>query len=153
MTEQLLPPANIAVSTIPQDQISTGSAWNSFLFRSSGATYGKVPHILFNKRSRLLCRNTVAKPKSEILRVSKSKEKTDGTECKCFVNRYFKGASQVVQWQKNTPANARDSGSVPEQGRSLEEEMATHCSMLAWENPMDREAWHATVHGVAKSWV
>lgn len=26
MIKQLLPPANIAVSTIPQDQISTGSA-------------------------------------------------------------------------------------------------------------------------------
>ena len=48
MTEQLLPPANIAVSTIPQDQISTGSAWNSFLFRSSGATYGKVYKCAFS---------------------------------------------------------------------------------------------------------
>ena len=33
----------------------------------------------------------------------------------------------------------------------LEEEMATHSSILAWENPMDREAWQATVLGVAKS--
>ena len=24
-------------------------------------------------------------------------------------------------------------------------------SILAWENPMDRGAWQATVHGVAKS--
>ena len=32
----------------------------------------------------------------------------------------------------------------------LEEEMATHSSMLAWENPMDREAWQVTVHGVIK---
>ena len=30
--------------------------------------------------------------------------------------------------------------------------MATHSSLLAWKNPMDREAWQATVHGVAKSW-
>ena len=34
---------------------------------------------------------------------------------------------------------------------SLEKEMATHSSMLAWENPMDRGAWRATVRGVAKS--
>ena len=47
--------------------------------------------------------------------------------------------SQVVQWQKNTPANARDSGSVPEQGRSLEEEMATHSSVLAWRTPWTEE--------------
>ena len=33
----------------------------------------------------------------------------------------------------------------------LEKEMATHSSILAWKNPMDREAWWATVHGVAKS--
>ena len=33
----------------------------------------------------------------------------------------------------------------------LEKEMAIHSSILAWENPMDRGAWWATVHGVAKS--
>ena len=34
----------------------------------------------------------------------------------------------------------------------LEEEMATHSKILAWElgNPMDRGAWRATVHEVAK---
>ena len=34
---------------------------------------------------------------------------------------------------------------------SLEEEMATYCSILAWGNPMDRGARWAAVHGVAKS--
>ena len=37
---------------------------------------------------------------------------------------------------KNPPANAgdaRDMGSIPEVGRSLEEEMATCSSILAWE--------------------
>ena len=33
----------------------------------------------------------------------------------------------------------------------LEEETATHSSILAWKNPMDRGAWWATVYGVAKS--
>ena len=33
----------------------------------------------------------------------------------------------------------------------LEESMATHSSILAWKNPMDRGAWRATVHGVAES--
>ena len=30
----------------------------------------------------------------------------------------------------------------------LEKEMATHSRNLAWENPKDRGAWQATVHGV-----
>ena len=33
----------------------------------------------------------------------------------------------------------------------LEEGMATHSSILAWRIPMDRGAWQAAVHGVAKS--
>ena len=37
------------------------------------------------------------------------------------------------------------------QGDSLEEGMVTHSSILAWRIPMDRGAWRATVHGVAKS--
>ena len=31
----------------------------------------------------------------------------------------------------------------------LEEEMVTHSSILAWRIPMDREAWPATVYGIA----
>ena len=34
---------------------------------------------------------------------------------------------------------------------SLEEEMAAHSRILAWKNSMDRGAWQATVHGIAKS--
>ena len=33
----------------------------------------------------------------------------------------------------------------------LEEEMETHSSILAWENPMDRGAWWGTPHRVAMS--
>ena len=32
----------------------------------------------------------------------------------------------------------------------LEEEVATHSSILACKNPINREAWQATVHGVEK---
>ena len=51
---------------------------------------------------------------------------------------------------KNLPANARDVGLIPGWGFLLEEEMATHSSILAWKIPRTKEA---TVHGVAKSWV
>ena len=49
---------------------------------------------------------------------------------------------------KNLPATAgKRCGFDP-----LEEGMATHSSILAWRIPMDRGAWRATVHRVAKSW-
>ena len=34
----------------------------------------------------------------------------------------------------------------------LEEGMATYSRILAWRIPMNRGAWWATVHEVAKSW-
>ena len=34
---------------------------------------------------------------------------------------------------------------------SLELGMETHSSILAWRIPMDRGAWWATAHGVAKN--
>ena len=37
------------------------------------------------------------------------------------------------------------------QENSLEEGVATHSNILAWRIPMDREAWWATIHRVAKS--
>ena len=64
------------------------------------------------------------------------------------------GVSQVVLVVKNLPANAgniRDTGSIPELGRSLEKEMATHSSILARRIPVERGAWRATVYGVTKS--
>ena len=40
---------------------------------------------------------------------------------------------------KNPPANAGDTGSIPESRRSPEEEMATHSSVVAWEIPWTEE--------------
>ena len=64
------------------------------------------------------------------------------------------GASQVALVVKNPPANVgdiRDVGSIPGWGRSPGGGMATHSSHSCLENPMDRGAWWATVHGVARS--
>ena len=44
--------------------------------------------------------------------------------------------------KKNLPANAGDTGdlgSIPGSGRSLEEEMATHSSILPWRIPWMEE--------------
>ena len=48
-------------------------------------------------------------------------------------------ASKVAPVLKNPPASAKDVGSVPRLGRSLEQNMATHCSILAWRIPWAEE--------------
>ena len=61
-------------------------------------------------------------------------------------------ATLVAQMVKNLPAMWETWVQSLGWEDSLEEGMATHCSILAWRIPMDRGAWRATVHGVAKSW-
>ena len=53
---------------------------------------------------------------------------------------------------KEPTCNAGDMGSIPGSGRLPGEgsDNPLQCSCLA--NPMDRGAWWATVHRVAKSW-
>ena len=48
--------------------------------------------------------------------------------------------------------DARDSGSIPGLGRCPGEEHGNPLQYPCLENPMDRGAWRATVHGVAESW-
>ena len=48
----------------------------------------------------------------------------------------------MAQVIKKSPANerdVRDSGSIPKSGKSLEEGMATHSSILAWRIPWTEE--------------
>ena len=51
---------------------------------------------------------------------------------------------------KNPPANAGDAGSTPESERSPGEGNGSPLHYSCLEKPMDREAWRATVYGVAK---
>ena len=56
---------------------------------------------------------------------------------------------------KNPPANVGDTrhmSLIPGLGRSLEKEMATSSSSLAWTIPMDRGAWWASIQRVTNSW-
>jgi len=61
-------------------------------------------------------------------------------------------ASLVTQMAKNPPVEWETWVQSLGWEDPLEEGMATHSSILAWGMPMNREAWRATVHGVAKSW-
>ena len=59
--------------------------------------------------------------------------------------------SLVAQTVKNPPASAGDIGSIPGLGRSPGEGNGNPLPYSRLENPTDRGAWWATVHGVAKS--
>ena len=47
--------------------------------------------------------------------------------------------------------NVGDTGSLPESGRSPGEGNGNPLQYSCLENPMDRGAWQATVHGVTES--
>ena len=64
--------------------------------------------------------------------------------------QYF-GVSLVAQTVKNLPVRQEIWVRFLGWEDSLERSMATHSSILAWRIPMDRGAWRARVHGVAKS--
>ena len=62
---------------------------------------------------------------------------------------------QICSWDlaqsvKNLPAQQETWVGSPDREDPLQEEMATHSSMLAWKNPMDRRTWQAIVHGIAR---
>ena len=60
------------------------------------------------------------------------------------------GASLIAQLVKNLPADAGDLGSIPGLGRSPREGNSNPLQYSCLENPMDRGAWRATVHRVAR---
>ena len=62
--------------------------------------------------------------------------------------------SGVLRWlsNKESACNAGDPSLIPGSGRSSGEGNGNPFQYSCLENPMDRGAWWATVHGVAKSW-
>ena len=58
----------------------------------------------------------------------------------------FPGGSVI----KNPPADAGDENLIPGSGRSPREEKGNPLQYSCLGNPMDRGAWWATTHGVAK---
>ena len=76
----------------------------------------------------------------------------------CLIGRRigtYVGASQVIKYPPANVGDTRDAGAIPGSGRSPGRPPegghgnTLQCSCL--ENPMDRGAWQATVHGVAES--
>ena len=61
-------------------------------------------------------------------------------------------ASLVAQVVKESACNAGDPGSIPGLGRSPRGVNGNPLQHSCLENPKNRGAWRAEVHGVAKSW-
>ena len=65
-------------------------------------------------------------------------------------------APLVAQWVKNPPViqetsfNAEDLGSIPGLGKYTGEGNGNPLQYSCLRNPMNRGAWQATVHGVAR---
>ena len=70
--------------------------------------------------------------------------------CTC-VSRVLVSASQVALLVKNPLAVQEMGVRSLDREDSLEEEMATHSSILAWKISWTKRAWQATVCGVTKS--
>ena len=63
-----------------------------------------------------------------------------------MLGKSFPGGSVV----ENSPAHTRNTGSIPGSGRSPGEGNGNPPQYYCLENPKDRRAWMATVHGIAK---
>ena len=71
--------------------------------------------------------------------------------CSCVPSILPSWASLAAQPVKNRPAMQETLVRFLSQEDYLEEGMATHSSIFAWRNSMDRGAWMATVHGITQS--
>ena len=63
----------------------------------------------------------------------------------------YSWASLLAQMVKNLPAMRETWAQSLGWEDPLEEGKATHSTIFAWRIPIDRGAWRATVHGIAKS--
>ena len=70
---------------------------------------------------------------------------------KGFISKFTNSLYLVAQTVKNLPAMQETLGSIPRLGRSAGEGNDNPFLYSCLENSMDRGAWRATVHGVAKS--
>ena len=63
----------------------------------------------------------------------------------------FLERASLMADSKESTLSAGDLGSVPGSGRSVREGNGNPLQYSRLENPMDRAAWRATVHGVARA--
>ena len=65
----------------------------------------------------------------------------------------FSSQKGIPSGAQDSICNAGDVGSSPGSGKSPGVGSGNPLQSSCLENPMDRETWPATVHGVAKNWI
>ena len=68
-----------------------------------------------------------------------------------MLTEFNSAGNRICSDGKEFVCNVRDPGSIPGSGRSLGEGNGNPLQYSCLEKPMDKGAWQATVHGVAKS--
>ena len=66
---------------------------------------------------------------------------------------YIYGKKNILYIWYESACNVGDLGSIPGLGRSPGGGHVNPLQYSCLENPMDRGAWQAIVHGVARSWI
>ena len=90
-------------------------------------------------------------PERDLNYISNKNFITSWCVCVCDITSLDIQTKFGVGWG-NPTARAGQMGFIPGSGRSPEEKRGNPFQYSCPENPMDREAWQATVHRVAKNW-
>ena len=87
-------------------------------------------------------------PSTQVLPVSRLASTAHSQEADETICQNLNGVSPVAQTVKTLPTMQKTQVQSLGGEEPLEEQIATHCSILAWRIPTDRGAWRATVHGL-----
>ena len=109
---------------------------------------GEWKIMMKSERSSSLCRNSSVKENENIILTHVEWNWfRDFTDIYTSLPGGFPGGSEG----KASACKAENLSSIPRSGRSLGEGNGNPLQYYRLENPMDRGAWYATVHGVANS--
>ena len=137
-----------------EDENSRGSQAQTIEIHNPGFS---VPCVLCEMEVKFFNLLIVIFAENKLQKQRKEKLFPNFRDLTIFSNKWL--VSQVAGMVNNSPANTgdvrdiRDASLIPESGRSPEGGHGNPPQYSCLENPMERGAWWATVHGVAESWM